>query len=225
MKLFGRKSAGTPRARLHPANIGGHSRTITHRVTLDLARAQTFASMLATSRASQAVEVSDLLAGMYICNWERLSTYWEEEDREEIETFLRGICRISPQRWHSWIELYTEMRRKGERSQRWRPLAALKRTKLKLAKLKPAKPGNVQPLESVPHHSNALAAVFKHAEELAPSRDSLGGRNIPILTSECVLLCILRSFGSEVSRKLAATGLDAARLERDALFPRHAPLT
>ena len=66
--------------------------------------------------------------------------------------------------------------------------------------------------------------MLKQAEEIAPSRDSVGGRNIPILTSECVLLCILRSFGSEVSRKLAATGLDAGRLEREALFPRRAPL-
>jgi len=165
--------------------------------------------MLANSRASQVIEVSDLLAGMYICNWERLSVYWEEEDREEIESFLRGICRISPERWHSWIEFYDDLRRRGERWQVWRPLNKLRKA---------------VPAESGLRPSAALAAVLKQAEEIAPSRDSVGEGNLPILTSECVLLCIVRSFGSEVSRKLAETGLDATRLERDALFPRRTPL-
>jgi hypothetical protein len=209
MKLFGRKPPRTSDSRLLPANGTGHLRSASHRLTLDLARAQTFASMLANSRASSVIEISDLLAGMYICNWDRLSVYWEEEDREEVETFLRGICRISPQRWHSWIEFYDELRRKGKRWQIWRAPAKLKK---------------IVPAESPLQPSTALAAVFKQAEEIAPFRDSVGGRNIPILTSECVLLCTLRSFGSEVSRKLSATGLDAGRLEREALFPRRAPL-
>jgi len=209
MKLFGRKPARTSPSRLLPANAGGYLRAASRRLTLDLARAETFASMLANSRASQVIEVSDLLAGMYICNWERLSVYWEEEDREEIESFLRGICRISPERWHSWIEFYDDLRRRGERWQVWRPLNKLRKA---------------VPAESGLRPSAALAAVLKQAEEIAPSRDSVGEGNLPILTSECVLLCIVRSFGSEVSRKLAETGLDATRLERDALFPRRTPL-
>lgn len=210
MKLFGRKAARPGRSGDLLPRGGGHIRSESHRLTLDLARAETFASMLARSRASQAIEVSDLLAGMYICNWERLSVYWEVEDRDEIETFLRGICQISPQRWHSWIEFYDELRRKGERWQVWRPLSKLKKN---------------FPADSALQPSADLAAVLKQAEEIAPSRDSVGGRALPILTSECVLLCIVRSLGSEVSRKLAGTGLDAGRLERDALFPRRAPRT
>jgi hypothetical protein len=211
MKLFGRKSAAASRSWLLPANAAGQLASPSHRLTLDLARATTFAAMLAHSRASQVIEVSDLLAGMYISNWDRLSMYWEEEDREEIESFLRGICRISPQRWHSWIEFYDGLRRKGQRWQVWRPLSKLKKS-------------SISPGESALRPSAALAAVLKHAEEIAPSRDSVGEHSIPILTSECVLHCIVRSFGSEISRKLAATGLDAGRLERDALFPRRAPL-
>ncbi len=209
MKLFGRKSARTSYSRLLPADSGGHLRAASRRLTLDLARAETFASMLANSRASQVIEVSDLLAGMYISNWERLSVYWEEENREEIEGFLRGICQISPERWHSWIEFYDDLRRKGERWRGWRPLAKLRRT---------------PPSESAIRRSAALAAILKQAEEIAPSRDSVGDGNLPILTTECVLLCIVRSFGSEVSRKLTDTGLDATRLELNALFPRRAPL-
>jgi hypothetical protein len=208
MNPFRRKSDGKSPSEPHPANGGGHLVSETHRVTLELARAETFAAMLAKSRASDVMEVSDLLAGMYICNWERLSQYWEE-DREEIEAFLRGICRISPERWHSWIEIYDGLRRKDQRWHLLRPLENLK-------KATPPEPG-VRP-------SGALASIFRRAEELAPTRDSVGGGNLPILTSECVLLCMVRSFGSEMMRKLAGTGLDAGKLERDALFPRRAPL-
>lgn len=209
MNPFRRKFDPKPGSRPLPARDGKHVPSATHRVTLELARAETFAAMLANSRASRVIEVSDLLAGMYICNWDRLSLYWHEEDREEIENFLRGICRISPERWHSWIEIYDGLRRKGERWHLLRPLEKLKKS--------------ISP-ESPMRPSAALAAILKRAEEIAPSRDSVGRGNVPILTSECVLLCIVRSFGSEVTRKLAGTGLDAGRLEREALFPRRAPL-
>jgi hypothetical protein len=210
VNFFRRKLDPKQVSRPVPADHRGHLESATHRVTLELARAETFAAMLAKSRKSQVIEVSDLLAGMYICNWDRLSLYWFEEDREEIETFLRGVCRISPERWHSWIEIYDGLRHNDERWRALRPLEKLKKSAAPESSLRP---------------SGALAAVFQHAEQIAPSRDSVGGRNIPILTSECVLLCIVRSFGSEVTRKLAGTGLDAGRLERDALFPRRAPLT
>lgn len=210
MNFFWRKFDLKPVSGQVSAHRRGHLESDTHRVTLELARAETFAAMLAKSRKSQVIEVSDLLAGMYICNWDRLSFYWHEEDREEIETLLRGICRISPERWHSWIEIYDGLRHKGERWHLLRPLEKLKKSAVAETLLRP---------------SAALASVFKHAEEIAPSRDSVGGRNVPILTSECVLLSIVRSFGSEVTRRLAGTGLDAGRLERDALFPRRAPLT
>jgi hypothetical protein len=204
MKLFGRKGTASARLRTESADGNGGAPPTSHRLTLDLARAQTFAVMLAHSRASRSIEVTDLLAGMYICNWERLSQYWPNDDQEEIEGLLRGICRISPQRWHAWIELYdTEKRPRA-----WGAL--LKRKKEHLGE------------KLIP--SGGLAAVLKRAEEIAPYRDTVEGRSIPILTSECVLLCIVRSFGSEVSRRLQESGLDAARLEREALIPRRAPL-
>src|ERR1700683_1295251 len=79
---------------------------ISHRVTKDLERSETLASMLAHSRASRTVEVADLLAGMYIYEWENLSKFWGQQD--QVETFLQQICRISPQRWHHCIEFYDQ---------------------------------------------------------------------------------------------------------------------
>jgi hypothetical protein len=206
-KLFGRKGAKN-RAHREALAATTDAPTALHRVTVELKRAETFATMLATSRRSRVIEVADLLAGMYVCNWDRLSGYWGGEDQEAIENFLQGFCRVSPQRWHAWIELYDRGRREQEPSG-WSLRQLVKK---KTPGEKPLRP------------SAALHAVFQQARQIAPSYDRVGGRSIPILTSECVLLCIVRNLGSDVGKKLVGTGLDADRLQYDALFPRRAPL-
>ena len=66
---------------------GAQPAQVAHRLTKDLARAESLAAMLAHSRAASAVEVADLLAGMYIYDWERLAKYWPEQDG--IEEYLQ----------------------------------------------------------------------------------------------------------------------------------------
>lgn len=206
MKLFGGKDSTRSSGRGDAQDSNG-GQPAPHRLTLELKRAETFATMLARSRASQAIEIPDLLAGMYICNWDRISRYWDEQKQEEVEDLLRRICEISPQRWHSWIELYDRQHRNSERSG-WQLLGLFKKQ---------------APTEKPLQPSAALATVLKQAEQVAPSYDRAGDRSIPILNSECVLLCIVRNLSSEISRKLLATGLDIARLERDVLLPRRPP--
>ncbi len=105
---------------------------ISHRVTKDLERSETLASMLAHSRASRTVEVADLLAGMYIYEWENLSKFWEQQD--EVETFLQQICRISPQRWHHWIEFYDQQHHTKEPRKIWQLPKGLKAAKGKVGR-------------------------------------------------------------------------------------------
>ena len=198
MKLFRRSSIQT--------NGNGDEETVAHRLTLDLSRADKFAQMVATSRASRIVEVSDLLAGMYIYNWERLSRYWEDDDQERVEEILRKICQISPARWNAWIQQYDKRRRSNGKR-----LASL----LILRKLEKESKAEL-PLQ----RSAELAGILKQAERLAPFHDEKEGKTVPILTSECVLLCIVRNRQSEISRKLAASGLNVPQLERDALSSR-----
>jgi hypothetical protein len=205
MNPFRRKDAVSSGSAAHR---GGDSiPSESHRLTLELKRAETFATMLARSRASQAIEAADLLAGMYICNWDRISHYWDESRHDEVEDVLRRVCQISPQRWHSWIEHYDHQRREEENPS-WHVFGFLKRQKTAEKPLQP---------------SAALATALKQAEQIAPSYDRTADRSIPILTTECVLLSIVRNLGSEVSRKLLATGLDVARLEKDVLLPRRPP--
>ncbi len=198
MNLFGRSAAGS--------GVSKNDVSVSHRLTLDLSRSDALATMLANSRACRVVETADLLAGMYIYGWERLSKYWDDEDQDRIEELLRKMCQISPQRWNFWIELYDKKRRDKKPGLRSLPF---------LRKLhKGAK------MDAPLRHSAELTGLFKQAEEIAPFRDTSEGRTVPILTSECVLLCIVRNQKSEISRKLAASGINVPQLERDALSSR-----
>lgn len=201
MKLFGRSAAETKRRKA--------DENISHRLTLDLSKAEILATMMASSRASRVVEVRDLLAGMYIQSWDRLCRYWEDQDQERVEELLAKVCRISPERWNYWIQFYDRQRRSDERRLKSLPL-------LRKLRKEPAD-------ESPPQRSAEFASLLKQAEEISPFRDISSGRNIPILTSECVLLCIVRNRRSEISRKLAASGMNLPQLEKDALSSRRAP--
>lgn len=209
MALFSRKHDSKGDANLWQVGSDGDSSAPTRRLTKPLEQAERLATMLARTRASRVVEVADLLAGMYLSDWERLAEFWNEESREEAEGFLRRLCRISPPRWHFWIEFYDRKRREDAQQPIWRLLDRLRK--------RPAGDGSVKP-------SAALEAVFKRAEAIAPFRDPVGDRMVPILTNECVLLCIVRDDDSEISMKLNEFGLDPSKLEREALYPRHEPL-
>ena len=219
MALFGRKKSKAARrkgdgrlgdadgARQNGSRKLAPEQTIERRLTQDLSRAQTLATMLAQSRAARVVEVADLLAAMYIYDWERLSKYWEEQDR--IEEYLQQICRISPQRWHHWIQFYDQQRQDDSEAGPWKWLRPSKNVKDVSKNLAP---------------SAELRAIFQSAAEIAPAHDLVEDRMIPILTCECVLLAMARKTDSEIGHRLISSGIDVGGLEQAARNPRHAPL-
>jgi len=215
MKLFNRKPKNPARANSAAPARGEKAQPArakpalpaSHILTMDLARAEILARMLAASRASNAVEVADLLAGMYIYEWDRLSQYWDDQDA--VEEFLQQICKISPQRWNSWLELYDKKQRADEKPTKW---SALRKRKLEAPEEKPLP------------RSREVELLLRNAEVITPFRDKRDGRSVPILTSESILLCIAINRESEIGKKLSETGLDIASLERAARDRRRAPL-
>jgi len=183
------------------------------RLTRDLTRAVQLAMMLAHSRASEILEVSDLLAGLYMDDWDRISRFWESTD--DIEQTMRQLCRISPQRWNYWLEYYSEIR--GSKKKWWEAMGL----PLHLRKKKDERE---IPMGRFFQFSSELAAVFKEADEIAPFQDRIGTRSVPIVSSECVLYAIAQNARSTIGRKLLATGLDVAALEQAARFPRRPPV-
>jgi hypothetical protein len=207
MTIFrgGKREGSAPPRQRRKNDLAEPARRPSHRLTVDLARAERLAGMIARSRAAKFIEVADLLAGIYIYEWERLSRFWEEES--EIEEFLQKICSISPQRWNYWIENYDKERNVHEDDR----VSAGRKLK------------NERAGDALPERSSELQKILSWAEEIAPFRDDEGARKIPVLTTECVLLCIARNPQSEVSRKLRETALDLGALERAARDPRRAP--
>ncbi len=173
---------------------------------MDMARAESLATMMAHSRAASAVEVADLLAGMYMYEWDRLAKYWDDE--EKVEPYLQQICRISPQRWHYWIEFHHKQRAAEIEPKKWKlPLGAKKS----------------EPAEPKLAHSAELMAIWAAAEAAAPTSDMVDGRVIPVLTLECVLFAIASRTNSEIGHRLVAAGLKLGALEEAARNPKHAP--
>jgi hypothetical protein len=193
---------------------GANSPRIERRLTVGLERSLQLAGMVARSRAARQVQAADMLAGMYIYEWERLSAFWSGHDA--IEALLRRICSISPQRWNHWIELYDQQRRREqiEASSPWRRL--MQRTRSSTANEKDA--GG----EDLPR-SLELEKILRSAGDVSPFCDDVGGRAVPVLTSESVLLCLARDDQSELADSLCETGLDVAALERAARDPRRVP--
>lgn len=206
MGIFKRRAANAPRTRLKLAGLGNQEETGPHRVTLELARAETLASMLAKSRASRAVAVMDFLAAMYLDNWDHLSQYWNNP--EEIEQFLRTLCSVSPQRWHRWL-LEFEDQQGAAGARRKIPFRGAAKNKTAPAR--------------APGKSRDLEGLLRRAGQISPFREKTEGNGAPILTSECVLLAMARDTESEVGRRLLLSGLNPARLEIALRAPKHAP--
>jgi hypothetical protein len=209
MSLFSRKDGDgikTPKRRAGDLALVDGAPLPPHRLTMDMARAESLATMMAHSRAASAVEVADLLAGMYIYEWDRLAKYWDDE--EKVEPYLQQICHISPQRWHYWIEFHHRQLVAENQPRKW---------KLALGAKKPEAAGpNLA-------HSGELMAVWAAAEAAAPTSDMVDGRVIPVLTRECVLFAIASRTNSEIGHRLVAAGLKLGALEAAARNPKHAP--
>jgi hypothetical protein len=211
MTLFSRKDGDgikTPKRKAgEVALVEGAGTLPSHRLTMDMARAESLASMMAHSRAAIAVEVADLLAGMYMYEWDRLAKYWDDE--EKVEAYLQQICRISPQRWHYWIEFHHGQIAADNEPKKWKlPIGARKEKEEAAPKLP---------------HSAELLAVWAAAEAAAPTTDIVDGLAIPVLTLECALFAIASRTNSEIGHRLVASGLKLGELEEEARRPRHAP--
>lgn len=183
------------------------------RLTRDLLRAFELAVMLAHSRASETIELADLLGAMYLDNWDHLKRYWPQP--QEAEKTMRKLCEFSPQRWNYWIKTYHETRDDQPRK-KWFgvPIPPMRRAG-KDAGMFFGKEFEL---------SEQLRMALKAADRIAPYQDRVGTRQIPIVSSDCVLLCMVKNTTSDVARRLLSTGIDLKALEKAARFPKHAPI-
>ena len=145
---------------------------------------------------------SDLLAGMYVANWERVSKFWPQP--ELFEDFIAEHCDWSEPRWLTWQRWHDESQH-APRSGRFH-LLYKHRGKLKRF-------GKPRLFGSQFSKSPDLKRLFEAGEKLTPHKVLEQGRNLPLLTPEIILLAFVRTDGIPLGILLQDNGLMVDKLE------------
>jgi len=178
---------------------------ITHSDTRHLRWATVFSTLIAFCKNRDELIPSDLLAGIYVANWERVSKFWSQP--ELFEDFVAEHCDWSEPRWLTWQRWHDESRR-APRSSRFH-LMYIHRGKWKRF-------GKPRLFGSHFSKSPELKRLFETGERLTPYKVSEHGRSLPLLTPEIMLLAFVRTEGIPLGKHLQETGLRVDRLEEAA---------
>jgi hypothetical protein len=178
---------------------------ITHSDTRHLRWALVFCTLIAFCNNRDELTPSDLLAGIYVANWERVSKFWSQP--ELFEDFVAEHCDWSEPRWLTWQRWHDESRR-APRSSRFH-LTFLHRGKWKRF-------GKPRLFGSNFSKSPELKRLLETGERLTPYKVSERGRILPLLTPEIMLLAFVRTEGIPLGKHLQGSGLMVDRLEEAA---------
>jgi hypothetical protein len=188
---------------------------VTHEDTRDLRWAKTFASLIAFTNLRDELHVSDLLAGIYVANWERVSEFWAHA--RQFEDLVAEHCDWSEPRWLTWQRWEHESmnEREGFRF----PLTLWFRGK---------KLGKRRFFGTMFRASQEWKQVFESAEHMTPHTvvspaPWLKGRVMPLLTPEVMILALTRTEGISIGDRLRKSGLMIEKLEEAAMRPIQSP--
>jgi hypothetical protein len=157
-----------------------------YQASRDFGYCLSFAMKFAESRGSLTLDLSDLLAGLFVANLEKLAKYWH--DWEDFEALVATECGVREPRWFYWIQAYNQAY--GPQKEAHPKMGLFKDQSVELAK------------------------VWVTAGGLAGARCSVPPESRIILAPEDFLLAIVRHQETALGAKLAGSGLDVARLEQ-----------
>ena len=177
---------------------------VTHMDTRHLRWATSFAAVIAFSKRRDELVPSDLLAGIYVANWERVFEFWPQP--QTFEDFVAQHCDWSEPRWMTWRRFQDEERR------------AVPESRFRLRLLFRGRPLGKRRLSgSRFKQSSDWKLLFEAGEKLAPYTASCCGRVLPLLTPEIMLLAFARTEGIALHKPLQESGLMVDKLEEAAL--------
>ena len=176
---------------------------ITHMDTRHLRWATVFATLVAFCKRRDELVPSDLLAGIYIANLERVSKFWPSPDL--FEDFVAEHCDWSEPRWLTWQRWQQETE---NASRRWRLPFGIHVTRVgKLSK---------HFYEAKFKWSPDWKLLFETGKKLTPHKVSWRGKILPLLTPELMLLAFVRTESIPLGKNLEETGLLMGKLEEAA---------
>jgi hypothetical protein len=174
---------------------------VTHCDTRHLRWATVFAQLIAFCKSRDELVPSDLLAGIYVANWERVSKFWSRP--ELFEDFVAEFCDWDEPRWLTWQRWQDESRRAPRRSRFYFTIRGKRWGKPHLF-------GSMFKL------SPEWKRIFETGERLTPYRAPHRGRILPLLTPEIMLLAVVRTEGIPIVKHLQNTDLMLDKLEEAA---------
>jgi hypothetical protein len=176
--------------------------SITHMDTRHLRWARCFAWLVALCKGRDELVPSDLLAGIYVANLERVSGFWPHP--ELFDDFIAEHCDWSEPRWMTWHRWEDESRSAARRLRLpFRISFLASRTKKPL-------------FGSMFKTSPDWQRLFETGEKLTPYKVPWRGKILPLLTPEVMLLAFIRTEDIPLGKHLQETGLLVDKLEEAA---------
>lgn len=157
--------------------------------------------MFANDRGSSTIEVSDLLAAIYVASLEleRLKDYWAAWER--FEQFMASECKVEDSRWNHWLRFHDQILHGPKARHLFRGIFVYRLSKRSF-------------LWKRFWNSPEVDKIYSTARELARSVNAAASEGAPVLTPEHLLLAIARHSELDIAGKLVESGLDLERLEQ-----------
>ena len=176
---------------------------ITHVDTRHLRWARTFASLIAFTHQRDELRPPDLIAGIYVANFERVAGFWPRPDL--FEDFVAEKCNWSEPRWLTWqrweFEFRHAPRNLGVPFTSWFvTLPRKSRFVGRRFKL-----------------SDDWKKLFALGEHITAYRGDFQGRSLPLLTPEVMLLATIRSQQLPIAKALLESRVIVDKVEEAAI--------
>lgn len=192
-------------------DIAGGRPLTTHMDTRHLRWATTFAMLVAFHNSRDELLTSDLIAGIYIANFERVARFWPHP--EIFDDFVAEHCQWSEPRWMTWQRWVDELRNAP-----WQFHIPFTSSYLTfLSKKRRRSMGRMF------RFSPELTRLFEVGEQLTPHRIDWQGKTLPLLSPETMLLAVIRTEDIPLAKNLRDTGLLVERLEEAVARPIEKP--
>jgi hypothetical protein len=176
---------------------------IRHIESRHLRTANMISLAIAHAKQQKEIELRDLIAGIYVANFERILRFWP--DAATFEDFVAEHCDWSEHRLVTW--------------ERWNYESQHPPRTISI-------PFTTRSFQVRRKHtfvgkrfgwSDDLKRVYATAEEISPNKVAPLGVIVPLITPELFLVATVRTDGIALGTRLRESGIELAALERVAM--------
>ena len=182
---------------------------IRHAESRHLRTAKMFSMVIAHAKQQKEIRLQDLIAGIYVANFDRILRFWPEA--ATFEDFVAEHCGWSEHRLSTWGRWNYEVQHPP------RTISIPFSSRFFQIPRKHTFAGKMFGL------SDELKRVYGTAEGLSPNKVTSFGRVVPLITPELFLVATVRTEGVELGKRLRDSGIQLRALEEVAVRPLDVP--